>query len=407
MTTTKMKVPYSGIGSLIGPEEIDAVKDALAQDDLCSGHFVGRFEKAFSAYVGAKHAIACSNCTTALELATAALGLKAGDEVITTPLTFIATSLPLLKRNVRVVFADIDPATFNIDPQSVRRVITSRTRAIYVVHYAGLPADMDAIMSIAREYGLKVVEDAAHAPGAAYKGKKVGSIGDVTCFSFQSLKNMTTLGDGGMVTTDDDELARKIRLLKGFGIVHMPDRPTKYGHREKHPPFYWDVVDFNGEVGLNYRMSEPEAAVGLVQLAKLDRMNARRVKIAGRLSDALKDHPALQTPAVPPDRKHVFHLYTLLVDEKLIGSKDRFMEILDTQYGIDLWTQYCPNYLYSIYRDRGYRRGICPVAEEVFLKRLVNLPIYPALRDEQVEYMISSIQQALDHCRPARIDARH
>ena len=392
ITEKEIRVPYSGLGSLVGQEDVDAVKEALAQGNLCSGYYVKKFEDAFADYVGAKHAISCSNCTTALELVTAGLGLKSGDEVITTPLTFIATSLPLLKRKVRVVFADIDPLTFNLDPDSVARMVTSRTKAIYVVHYAGLSADMDRIMAIAKEYDLKVIEDAAHASGSSYKGKMVGGIGDATCFSFQSLKNMTTLGDGGMITTNDEYLASKIRRLKTFGILHLLDRTTKYGQREKNPPYYWDVKDFDGEVGLNYRMSEPEAAVGLVQLKKLNMMNSRRIQIATKINEALKDIPGLQVPYEPEQCKHVYHLYTLLVNEDVIGSKDDFMQKLDVDYGIDTWLQYCPNYLFTIYRNMGYKPGICPVAEDIFMKHLVNLPIYPSLTDEQVDYMIDAIR---------------
>ena len=393
------EVPYSGIGSVIGPEDVEAVKAALEQDDLCSGHYVGRFERAFASYVGVKHAVACSNCTTALELATAALELTDCDEVITTPLTFIATSLPLLKRGVKVVFADIDPRTFNIDPAAIAELITRQTKAIYVVHYGGLSVDMDAIVELACKHGLAVVEDAAHASGAAYKGRMVGSLGDVACFSFQSLKNMTTLGDGGMITTDDDELARKVRLLKGFGIQHMPDRPTKYGHRDRQPPFYWDVVSCGNEVGLNYRMSEVEAAVGMVQLGKLERMTERRTQIAQRLNAAFAGNDALTPPLTPQGYKHAYHLYTLLVDEDIIGSKDTFMELLDKQYGIDTWTQYCPNYLFTIYRQKGYNPGLCPIAEDVFLNQLVNLPIYPAITDTQVDYMAEAVLQVVSELR--------
>ncbi len=398
-TMSKMKVPYKGLGSCLGEEELQAVREALSQDDLCSGIYVRKFERAFAEYTGAEYAIACSNCTTALELATAAIGLKEGDEVITTPITFIATSLPLLKRNVKVVFADIDPQTFNIGPNEIEKHITERTRAIYVVHYAGLSADMDSILSLAKKYNLRVVEDAAHASGAEYRGKKVGNIGDITCFSFQSLKNMTTLGDGGMVTTNDEQLDEKIRLLKTFNIKPLPGRVKKYGHRDKEIPFYWDVVCVGDEVGLNYRMSEVESAVGLVQLRKLDRLNARRIEIAQRLNSAFADNPALTVPYSPEECKHVYHLYTLLVDEQVIGSKDRFMEILDKEYGIDVWTQYCPNYLYTIYRSRGYQRGLCPIAERIFFESLVNLPIYPTLTDKQVEYMINAVQETVERLK--------
>lgn len=390
------RVPYAGIGSIIGEEEVAEVREALHQSDLCSGYYVGRFERAFADYVGAEHAVAVSNCTSALELATAALGLKEDDEVITTPLTFIATTLPLLKRKVRVVFADIDPATYNIDPTEIARLVTSRTKAIYVVHYAGLPADMAPILEIARRHGLKVVEDAAHAPGAIYKGRKVGSIGDITCFSFQSLKNMTTLGDGGMVTCNDPLLAERVRLLKAFGIKHLADRPAKYGHREKSPPFYWDVVRVGDEVGLNYRMSEPEAAVGIVQLGRLDAMNARRIEIGRALTRSFRGVRGLTPPLEPTGCTHVYHLYTLLVDERVVGSKDAFMERLEQVEGVEAWTQYCPTYLHGIYQSMGYGTGLCPRAEQIFLRSLISLPIYPALSDSQVEHMSAAVVRTVD-----------
>lgn len=392
----RTRVPYSGIGSIIGEEEVEAVRQALQQDDLCSGRYVQRFESAFASYVGAEHAVAVSNCTAALELATAELALKEDDEIITTPLTFIATVLPVLKRAARVRFADTDPRTLNMDPGSVAKLITRRTRAIYVVHYAGLSVDMDPILQLAQDFGLKIIEDAAHAPGAEYKGRRVGSLGDMTCFSFQSLKNMTTLGDGGMLTTNDAEVAERIRQMRGFGIVHLPDRPTKYGQRGKVPPFYWDVTDYDGELGLNYRMSEPEAAAGLVQLGRLDGMTERRRAIAMAMNDAFTDVPGLTPPLEPPGYRHVYHLYPLLIDEGVLGSKDKFMERMDVVEGVDLWTQYCPIYLHSLFRAQGYLPGLCPVAEGTFLSSLVNLPIYPMLTDDQVSHMIGAVLRTVE-----------
>ena len=393
---SKITVPYSGVGSIIGKEEIEAVRKALAQDSLCWGEFVDGFEETFAKYVGAPYAMAVNNGTNALELATAALALKEGDEVITTPITFIATVLPLLKRKIKIVFADIDPNTLNIDPGEVARLVTPKTRAIYVVHYAGLPVDMDPIMDIAREHGLKVVVDAAHAPGAEYKGRKVGGIGDLTCFSFQSLKNMTTLGDGGMVTSTCEELAKRVRTLREFSICKPAGATTIYGHREEEPPFHWDVRDVDGEVGLNYRMAQPAAAMGLVQLGKLDEMNARRIEIGHRMNKAFDKIPGLKVIQEPEDYKHVYHLYTLLVDEKVVGSKDKFMERMDKVEGVELWAQYCPLHLFTIFRKLGYNSGLCPRAEEIFLKNLVNLPIFPGLTEEQIEHMIGAVARTVD-----------
>ncbi len=391
-----MTVPYIDLGGDWDEQELQAVRETYESGVLAEGPRTAEFEARFAEFTGAKHAISTNNCTTALYLATQLVGLKPGDEVITTPLTFIATNLPILARGAKPVFCDIDPRTFNLDPNQVADRITSRTKAIYPVHYAGLPVDMDPLTEIARANGLAIVEDAAHAVGARYKDRMVGNIGDFTCFSFQSLKNMTTMGDGGMLTTNDDEAAGRARRLRTFGIVHLPDRPNKYGVRDLEPPFYWDVQSFRGEIGTNYRLSEPRAAVGLVQLAKLKGFNERRRQIGHHLSRELQDVPGLTVPYEPPDCHHVFHLYTLRVSEDAVGSKDDFMREMVENEEVDVWTQYCPNYLYTLYRERGYRRGLCPVCEEVFFKELVNLPIYVRLTDAQVEHMVGAVKRTVE-----------
>ena len=392
-------VPYIGRGAAWGEEELAAMRGAARQDSLSFGDYVPEFEERFAAYVGCEHAIAVRSCTAALFVATKALNLQPGDEVITTPLTFIATSLPLLDAGATVVFADIDPRTFNLDPASVAEKITSRTRAIYPVHYAGLPVDMDPILELAAEHGLAVVEDAAHASGASYRDRMVGTIGTATCFSFQSLKNMTCHGEGGMLTTNHTKLAEAARTLKNYGIAHLPDRPTKYGCCDLEVPYYWDVVDVDGQVGGHYRMNELEAAAGLVQLGKLDDNLRRRKQIARYLSDNLRDVPGITVPFDPDYAEHVYHLYTLLVDEDVVGSKDDFMKRMIEVEGVDVWIQYCPNYLYTIYQRRGYRRGLCPVCEEVFFHQLVNLPIYPQLSDAQVEHMVEAVRHSVEALR--------
>lgn len=384
-----LKIPYSFFGSSFDLEEIEAISVAMRQETMTAGPMVELFQKEFADYIGVRYAFAVSNCSTALHLATQVLGIGEGDEVITTPLTFIATTLPLLRQRAKVVFADVDPQTLNIDPNRMIEKINERTKAIYVVHYGGQMADMDPIMKAAEEHGLSVVEDAAHAPGAEYKARKAGSIGHIGCFSFQSLKNMTCLGEGGMIVTNNDEYARQIPLLRCLGLKNYPDQKDYW------LPYHYDIVDVNGHLGHKFLMNEIQAAVGRVQLRKLDRLNQRRRQIGRYLNAKFEGLTGILGTYEDPNCLHVYHLYTLFFDESSVGaSKYEFLNVLYREEGVQPILHYLPTYLFSLYKKRGYQAGLCPEAEACFQK-LLNLPIHPRLTDSDVEVMEQAVKKAL------------
>ncbi|HRU94264.1 MAG TPA: DegT/DnrJ/EryC1/StrS family aminotransferase [Anaerolineae bacterium] len=400
-----LKAPYSFFGSIYDLDEAQAVISAMRQDSLTMGPQVKAFQQEFAAMCGVKHAFAMSNCTTAMHLATQLFDIREGDEVIVTPNTFIATSLVILKEKAIPVYADIDPRTFNIDPKDIARKVTSKTRAIYVVHYGGLMCDMDPIMEIARKHNLYVLEDCAHAPGAEYKGRKAGSVGDVGCFSFHSLKNMTTLGEGGMITTNRDEWAAKIESLRCMNLTHWDPKQTKWTFgdivmEKKTPMDYWipshfDVDDVQGHWGNNYRMNEIQAAVGRAQLKKLDMLNRKRQEIGRRITAGIKGIKGV-TPMYEPKEgyNHVYHLYTLCIEEEKLGaSRDDFMRVLYRDFGVQGIQHYQPTYHFTGVKKLGIT-GKCPNAEAFFYKRETNLPMHPRLTEENIQAMIEGVRGA-------------
>jgi len=401
------KVPYSGISNRIGLEEAEAVVRVLQQDSLNKGPTAQRFEQAFSAKIGVKHALAMNSCTTALILSAQILGLKEGDEVITTPQTFWVTTWPMLVRKCKIRFADIEPNSLNIDPATIEPLVNAKTKAIYAVHYGGQAVDMDPVMAIARKYNLRVVEDCAHAPAATYKGRCVGTIGDVGCFSFHSLKNMTT-GEGGMLVTNDSDL---YEFAEPLGTIHMYGRmyertdkrigpykePTYYKDWHAKQSFNKDYVDGNFEVGSNYRMSDLQAALGLAQLDKLDELNDRRREIARRLNDGLKGIRGISLQDEKSYARHIYHLYTFFYHPEIVGaSKDDFIRYLEQEEGIQIVIRYFPVHLLAEFRALGYQYGECPVAERMYFEHQIQLPIFGHLTDEQIEHMILAVQRAVE-----------
>ena len=384
-----LKVPYSFFGSIYDQEERDAAWEAMQQDTLTMGPQVTAFQKEFAAMCGVKHAFAVSNCTTAMHVATQVFNIQPGDEVIVTPNTFIATSLVILKEGAIPVYADIDPKTYNIDPVDIARKVTSKTKAIYVVHYGGQMCDMDPIMEIARKHNLFVLEDCAHTPGADYKGRKAGSIGDIGCFSFHSLKNMTTCGEGGMITTNRDDFVDAIEKLRCMNLDHWKNQ-TDYWI-----PSHFDVVDVNGHWGNNYRMNEVQAAVGRAQLRKLPKLNALRREIGRRISDGLVGIKGITPVYENPDCYHVYHLYTLCVEEEELGaSRDDFLRVLYRDEGVQGILHYQPTYHFSGLKKMGYAQDLCPLAEEFFYRREMNLPMHPRLKEQEIVDMIEGIRRA-------------
>jgi perosamine synthetase len=408
------RVPYSGQGSIMGLEEAEAMVRALQQDTLAYGPLRDEFEAAFARYTGVKYAFSTTNCTTALYLSVQLLGLGPNDEVIVTPQTFWATIRGLQAAGVQLRFADIDPNSLNIDPATIESKITPRTKAIYLVHLGGLMADMDVIMDIARRHGLYVVEDCAHAPGAEYKGRKAGSIGDIGCFSFHSIKNMTTLGEGGMITFNRDEWAGVVRPLSSIGALYSrrPRPEERIGPYLKPSHVYVDhaagAYSYDAEgpvrVGNNYRMGEVAAAVGLVQLRRLDAFNEMRRQIGHRLDEGLEKVEGIRVQQESAGCRHIYHLYVLFYQPLRAGSnaeKEEFIRILDAEEGICIQNRYFPVHLLPEVRAQGHDFGECPVAERVWFEQHVNLPIFPALKPDQVEYMIEAVTRAVKRVRKA------
>lgn len=404
-------VNYSGQGSILGLEEVEAVARTLQQDTLAYGPRRDQFEAEFAQYTGVKYAFTTSNCTTALYMSVQLLGLKAGDEVIVTPQTFWATVRGLHAAGVTLRFGDIDPNTLNLDPNTIEAKITPKTKAIYLVHLGGLMADMDSIMEIARRHNLYVVEDCAHAPGAEYKGRKAGSIGDIGCFSFHSLKNISTLGEGGMITFNRDEWAPMIRPLSSIGVVYnRRSRPVETIGPYQKPAFTYNdhaagsySYDAEGPVlvGNNYRMSEVAAAVGSVQLRKLDDLNEKRHSLANRLNEGLKNVEGIRLQLEPAGYKHIYHLYVFFyqpLKENSNAEKEELIRIL-VEEGIEIQNRYFPIHLLPEIRCQGHGFGECPIAEKVWFEQHVNLPIFPSMTNEQVDHMIAAVTRAVKKVR--------
>ena len=394
-----MKLPQAvyelefGHGSCYGEEEQEALLEVLHANAPSCGPRVKQFEQEFAKFCGTEYGLAVTSGTTGLQLSMIAAGIGPGDEVITTPVSWIATANAAAVLGAKVVFADVDARTLNLDPASVEKKITPRTKAILPVHLYGQCSDMDALNELARPHGIRVVEDAAHAAGAEYKGRKAGSLGDIGVFSFHQQKNMVTLGEGGLITTNDKSLYERMLSHRSLCCLTYDPKGKYLSLDESVLPMgkrYW-YLDFD-EIGFNYRMTDAQAAVGLVQLRKLDSLNARRIEIAKKYSDGLKGIEGLTLPFVSPENKHVFHIYMVLLEDAFLRSKEDFMWDLYTRKGIKAWSHYMPIHLTTAYRKLGHKPGECPVAEELFA-RYVSIPIHPRMTDEAVLYVIDSIRE--------------
>jgi perosamine synthetase len=396
----KYVVPEYGLGATYDFQEMEAIAHALQQDSYEGGALLEAFEQEFAAFCGAKHAVGTVSGTMALHMAAHVLDLGPGDEVICTTQTFQATMLPFIARRVEVRFADIEPETLCIDPAAIGPLIGPKTKAIYVMHYGGLPCDMDPILEIARSHGLPVVEDAAHAAGAMYKGRRIGGIGAITCFSFGSLKNMTTLGRGGMITTNDDALAVRLRAIRGRGLsgkrAERPE-PVIGPYREPSPrysdhsgdSYTHDWVEIDG-AGMNIPMSGTEAAVGRVQLAKLDAMNQVRRDLAERYAKGLCQIEGARVQPATPERHSVYHLFPFFLNEKESGvNHDDLIRGLEER-GIRINNRFFPCHLAGYSRLDGHKFGECPVCERVWFEEQVNLPISPLHTPRQIDYVVEN-----------------
>uniref|UniRef100_A0A7U4DJA0 UDP-4-keto-6-deoxy-N-acetylglucosamine 4-aminotransferase n=2 Tax=Bacillota TaxID=1239 RepID=A0A7U4DJA0_GEOS0 len=364
----------------ITDEDIEAVVTVLKSPFLTQGPKIHEFERKVADYVGAKYAVAFSNGTAALHGACFAAGIGEGDEVITTPITFAATSNAVLYCGGKPVFADIDDRTYNIDPKEIRKHITPNTKAIIPVDFTGQPADMDAIMEIANEHGLVVIEDGAHSLGAEYKGRKVGMLAHMTMFSFHPVKPVTT-AEGGVIVTDSEEYYEKLKRFRSHGII-------KHNLSRDEGPWYYEMVD----LGYNYRMTDLQAALGISQMDKLDCFIERRREIANMYNEAFKTMDSVIVPMQLERTQSGWHLYVLQLKlDKLKRSRREIFESLRAE-NIGVHVHYIPVYWHPYYQKLGYRKGICPKAEQWY-EQALTLPIFPKMTDEDVNDVIEAVKR--------------
>jgi perosamine synthetase len=370
----------------IDEADIQAVVEVLRSDWLTTGPKVTEFEEAFAARVRAAHAVSFSSGTAALHAAAFAAGLKAGDEAITTPLTFAATANCVLYQGAIPVFADVSQDTLNLDPAQVTQKLSSSTRAILPVDYAGHPADLTAILEIARQHGLIVIEDACHALGAEYAGKRVGSIADMTVFSFHPVKHITT-GEGGMVATSNPQFAETLRRFRNHGIS------SEARQRQSAGQWHYEMV----LLGFNYRLPDFACALGIQQLKRLDASLARRRAIAARYTAVFREMPGVIPPVVQTEANPAWHLYPIRLDlEKLRADRAEIFRALRAE-NIGVNVHYIPVHLHPYYRNQfGYKGGEFPVAEHAY-ERLISLPMFHGMTDQDVEDVIDAISKIAEH----------
>ncbi|WP_405291694.1 DegT/DnrJ/EryC1/StrS family aminotransferase [Methanobrevibacter sp.] len=362
---SNIKVPIAK--PIIGDEEIENVVEVLKSGMIAQGPKVEEFEEEFAEWVGADYGIAVNSGTAALHVALLSCGIGEGDEVITSPFTFIASGNSIVYTGAKPVFADIDLETYTIDPNSIEDLITENTKAILPVQLYGQSADMDGINEIAEKYGLTVIEDAAQAHGATFNGTPVGSMGDMACFSFYPTKNMTT-SEGGIITTNDEELAENARIFRAHGAS------IRYHH---------------SEIGYNFRMTDISAAIGLAQLDKIDDFNCKRIENAAYLNEGLKNVDGIITPYCADGSKHVYHQYTIRVEK---GDRDDWVDIIN-DCGVGTGIHYpIPLYNQPIYKSLGFE-GYCPNAE-LAADNVISLPVHPSLTKEDLDLVIEAVKTA-------------
>ena len=367
MIVSNIKVPIAK--PIIGDEEIENVVEVLKSGMIAQGPKVEEFEERFAEWVGADYAVAVNSGTAALHVALLSCGIGEGDEVITSPFTFIASGNSILYTGARPVFADIDLKTYTLDPNSIENLISENTKAILPVQLYGQSANMDKINEIAERYGLIVIEDAAQAHGATCNGHKVGSLGDMSCFSFYPTKNMTT-SEGGIITTNDEDLADNAKVFRAHGSS------IRYHH---------------DEIGYNFRMTDISAAIGLAQLDKIDGFNDKRIENAAYLNEGLKNVDGVVTPYCAYGSKHVYHQYTIRVEK---GDRDDWVDIIN-ECGVGTGIHYpIPLYDQPIYRTFGIS-GNCPNAE-LAADNVISLPVHPSLTKEDLDLVIEAVKTASD-----------
>jgi perosamine synthetase len=378
-------LPYGH--QFIDKSDIAAVVEALRSDWLTTGPKVGEFERVFADTVRAKEAVAVSNGTAALHAAIFALNIGPGDEVILPPMTFAATANCVVYQGGTPVFADIDAATLLLDPEQVKTKITPRTKAIIAVDYAGQACDYDALKEIADVHGLKIVADACHALGGSYRERPVGSLADLSTFSFHPVKHITT-GEGGMISTDDPALAQRMRTFRNHGIT------TDHRQREAQGSWFYEMTD----LGYNYRLADFQCALGIAQLKRLPSWVARRQQIAKRYDEAFSSIEKIKPLGVRRDVSHAYHLYVIKVmNDKLSVNRGMVFAALRAE-GIGANVHYIPVYFHPFYQRLGYLRGLAPNAEQAY-DQIISLPIFPQMTDADVDDVISAVVKVVEHYR--------
>lgn len=377
-------LPYAK--QMINEDDIQAVTHILKSDYLTTGPVVPQFEKKIASYVGAKYAVAFSSGTAALHAACFAADIKEGDEVITTPITFAATANSILYVGGKPVFADIDPNTFNICPQSIEKLITPKTKAIISVDFTGQPAAYDEIMKLARAYNLIVIEDAAHALGATYKNNRIGTIADMTMFSFHPVKHITT-GEGGIITTNNRSYYEKLLLFRSHGITR-----DKNKLHVKDEVAYYEMQ----QLGFNYRMTDIQAALGLSQCKKLPHFIKKRRELAAKYTETFNKIDCITTPSQLENTHSSWHLYVLRFDLKKLQTtrKEIFLALQKENIGVNI--HYIPVYFHPYYQRLGFKRGLCPNAEQLY-ENMITIPLFPSMTEKDQEDVIRAVQKVVTY----------
>lgn len=366
-------------------QDIEAVVKVLRGDFVTQGPAIQTFERKFAEYVGAKYAVAFANGTAALHGACFAAEIGQGDEVITTPITFLASSNCVLYQGGTPVFADIDMDTYNIDPAEIESKITERTKAIIAVDFTGQPVEIDRISMLAHDRNLVLIQDAAHSLGATYAGRKIGSWADMTMFSFHPVKHVTT-GEGGIITTDNERYYERLLLFRSHGMTREPEKLTRTDG-----PWYYEMQ----ELGYNYRMTDMQAALGASQMDKLDGFIARRREIAATYNEFFSTLPGLVAPKQHPMAESSWHLYVIRwLPEYFAADRREIFEALRAE-NIGVNVHYIPVYLQPYYKGLGYCSGLCPNAE-TYYNTAITLPLFPKMTDKDVADVMAAVKKAYD-----------
>lgn len=371
-----MKVPY--FAPWITSKDKQNVLQSLNQRWLTNGSFLQKFESNFQKYISSSYSVGVGNGAQALHLAVRGLGIGSGDEVIVPTFTFVATANAVTSCGAKPIFADVDPNTFNISIDSIKKLITKKTKAIIPVHYGGQSCDMDKIHSISKNKNLKIIEDCAHALGSTFKNKKCGNLGDVGCFSFYPTKIITT-GEGGMVTCNNPKLFKKIKILRSQAMS------ISSNEREKLATWKYDVTD----LGYNYRLDEIRSSLGFSQLFRVDQINKMRIKLASIYTNSLSKIKGIQTPFIKDNRNHIFHLYSIKITDEFPLTRDELYEKL-IQKGIGTTVQYTPVHLLSYYKKKNKNPSL--KNSEKLMDQVLCLPIFPKMTLKEIQYVIKNIE---------------